>query len=466
VKTRAALAHHSLEAEGPGGFVASPARHPAAVATPLGQRQSVTHAAALTVAIIAAVILALMVVRAMGATRGDFEAYYSGAWAIRENTALYDRALAWRDAGFAVKYPGPEPVSGSPYVYPPMFAAALVPFSFLSLEVAGLIWLGIGLGCLLGTAYVLIGLLFPSLAAWVRVPAVLGLGGLIALYQPARSILFTGQGDALLLFLMALALAAFTHRRDARAGSWIALAIAIKPTAGFLILFLLWKRAYRAAIVATGLSAALVLAPFVVLGADVAADAYAAAQYWSSAAFGVSPVNQSPYGLLLRLLTPNAYTVPIADAPLSVFVLRILVIAGTFGLLAASVGRSRAVPPSRIALEFGMMIIGMLLAGPLSEDNHYLYLVIPFVATAAILLVRRALPGRPALAAGFAAVLAYLSLPTLNALDNAFYAYYIAPVTWPLSLLTGMHVYGLIALAILVLLVARREAREARGSSA
>src|SRR5439155_23959005 len=99
------------------------------------------------------------------------------------------------------------------------------------------------------------------------------------------------------------------------AALWLALAIAIKPAAGFLILFFFWKRAYRAGMLAGALAAALIAAPFVLLGARAAADGIAVATYWSSPTFAVSPIHQAPYGLLLRLFTPNVFTVPVVDAP-------------------------------------------------------------------------------------------------------------------------------------------------------
>jgi hypothetical protein len=408
-------------------------------------------------ALLGAAILAAVVVRGVsGAWLGDFSAYYTGAAALASGDRLYAGALAWRDAGFAVNFPGPAPSAGNPYAYAPAFALTLIPLTAVQFQPASLIWYALIVVSVVGIAYTLARLLLPGDTRRVVMTA-MGIGGLLALFQPVRSILFTGQIDTMLLLLLTLTLAAFTLRKDMLAAVLLALAITIKPTLGVFVLYFLWKRAYRAAFVCCAVAGTLLIAPFLILGLDALSDFLAVLQYWTSPAFGASPVNQSPAGLFLRVFTPNAWTVPFVDAPQLVTLGRVLVAGVTLLTLMTLVPRARATTPTQSALEFGLVVVAMLLAGPVSQDNHYVFLVIPMVSLAAVLPTHWRSSSRSVVALGIAlvAVYVYLSLPTLLALDYANYAYHVAPVTGSTVLLTGMHVYGLTVLAVLGVIIAR-----------
>jgi alpha-1,2-mannosyltransferase len=408
------------------------------------------------VAGVALVALLALFVRTLDAPRNDFAVYYAAARSIRDGASVYAPALAWVDAGYTVHAPAPDPLGGvSPYVYPPIFAVELIPLTFLPLPVATVIWSAFTMACLLAAAYLLVGLLFPGASGWAKLVAVLMLGAIITFFQPARSTLYFGQADALLLLLMTLGLAAFARGRDRSAALWLAAAIAIKPAAGFLLLFFLWKRAYRAAALAAAVGGLLVLAPFAFLGPQAAVDAFRVVTYWSSASFAVSVINQAPYGLLLRLFTSNPFTVPMLDAPFLATVLRVGVVLATLLLLALTIRRSRAVAPAQLAFEYGLVIIGMLLAGPLSENFHYVYLALPLVVTGAVLFTGAPGWARLACAAALLLVLGYLSLPGLTTISHGFYEHYTSPLVWPRSLFTGAHLYGLVALTLLMVVVWR-----------
>jgi hypothetical protein len=215
------------------------------------------------------------------------------------------------------------------------------------------------------------------------------------------------------------------------------------------------KRAWRALVVCGMVGTLLLGISAAAIGLSQTLDFISVASYWSSPTFAVSPVNQAPYGLLLRLFTVNAYTMPILASPVLATLLRVLVIGGVLLILAISIDRSRGVSPRRLAMEYGLVLIGMLLASPLSEDIHYTYLAIPLIALAAI--ARAARPSRAAgvVGAGLVVVYVYLSLPMLHAAKMAFYAFYDAPVSAPRLFLTGAHLYGLMALAIVALIALR-----------
>lgn len=429
---------------------------------PLVRRGSMSFWGSIAALVVASSLLLILFVRhSVGSAFTDFHVYHNGASAIRQGNPLYELALAWRDAGYADFHPTAtlttttEPldrnagVHSIPYNYPAGFAFAFLPFTFIPKDVGRLIWFTIVFACLVGAAYVLVGTFFKGPRAQ-RMAGATGLSVLMALFQPTRASLYQGQVECILLFFLALSFSAFVRGRDYRAGWWLALAMIVKPFLGFLVLFFLWKRSYRAAISACVCGAILFLGPALILGPGVLFDFLAVAAYWSTPEFLASPFNQSVYGLLLRLLTPNAFTVPMVDAQFLVEVSRWTLTGISLLILAVSVSRSRAVTVSQLGLEFGLTIVIMLLVAPLAEDIHYTHLLIPLVAFVAALKHSWSLaPMTVAIAAMTAAVYGYLSLPGLRLTAMASYSFYDSQVSGIDVLLTGAQVYGLACMAIM-----------------
>jgi hypothetical protein len=408
--------------------------------------------------ILAALILLALYVRTVSSGLGDFEAYQSAALAVRHGDRLYEHALAWRDAGFAVNFPGPRPLAdrypgdhNTPFVYPAVFALVFVPVTFLPPEAGRLLWLTIVFGCLLGAAFVLGDLFFPA-RRLQRIAIAVSLALALAIFQPSRASLTSAQVDSALLLLVALSLSAFVRGHDSRAGIWLALAAAVKPFLGFLVLVFLWKRAYRATATVGALSAVLLLVPALLFGMSTLVDFAVVASYWSSPSFAVSPFNQSLYGLSLRLLTVNAFTVPIIDAPAMASAVRASATVVVMLVLAMSVSRTRTAPTDHLGLELGLAVVAMLLVAPLAQDIYYIHLAIPLVAIAAVIKgswSRRLCPW--ALGVGTAAVYLYLCLPTLRSLSMAHYAFHDARISGLQVIQTGAHFYGLAAVAMVTL---------------
>lgn len=378
----------------------------------------------------------------------DFDAYYRTISDFRAGGELYTQALNWRDAGYAVNSPGNESqnADGLPFVYPPTFALAMAPLTFLPYQLALILWFAVIIGSVAGTAHLTVRMLLRR-GRRDHIAIVVAVTGLLALFQPVRGILATGNVDTLILFLLTLALADYREGRSARAGIWLALASLIKPTVGFVLVFFLWKRDWRA-IVACGVVGSVLLGiSAAVIGPQQTLDFIAVASYWSSPTFAVSPVNQAPYGMLLRLFTSNPYTVPILALPMLATALRVAVIGAVIVVLARSIRMARATSDARLVLEYSLVLIGMLLVSPLSEDIHYTYLGLPLIAIGCIVFNRRLDRLAQMLGLGLLAVYAYLSLPLLGAAKMAFYTFYVEPVAAPRLLLTGVHLYGLLALA-------------------
>lgn len=381
----------------------------------------------------------------------DFEAYYSGASALRHGEPLYARAAAYRDAGYALDHPTiPPPVEGMPYVYPPAFAVVLMPLSLLPYDMARQVWLVFLFGCLLVAAYVLTGLVFPRPAKPAAV-AVAAVAVLLAFFQPARASLFSTNAELPTFLLVTLMTAALARGRWSQAAVWLALAATIKPTLGMFVLYLLWKRAYRATAISLALLAVLQLAPALIFGVGLLRELADIAAYWTQSPWAAGPINQSPYGLLLRLFTTNPYSTPVLDAPMLATVLRWTVVGLMLALVAALVRRTQDMPRRHAMLELGVVVTATLLLAPLTQDIYCIHLAIPLAIIAGTVLERPRTRQALLLGAGVALVYGYFSLPSLRFISQAYYLFHAAPLTGTTILLTGVYVYGLVAaLAVVV----------------
>lgn len=432
-----------------------------------------------SIALIALAVLALVgaLVYYLRLPPDDFETYYGAALAVRDGGRLYERALIWREAGYAVSAPMTPPTQGTAFIYPPFLAVALVPLTWLPYQVAHALW-GYGLLlCLAGVAVVLARELptDPSDSAaaprpWLQVAAlasavVLGL----LVFQPMRASLTSKQVDVVLLLLLALSLAAFARRHDTQAGIWFGLAVAIKPFLVLLTLYFLWKGAYRLVVAAGLLSATLALGPFLFLGVGTFVDYVTGTGHFAGPVTAASPISQSIYSVLLRTFTENPYARPLVDAPWLVLPLRVALGGGAVILALVGVRRTRALPTTTLALEHGLVLAAGLLAIPLTENIHLTYLVIAIVA--GLLAAGRcwSASGRARwLGAALAGLLIVLSLPGLRLFSHGFYHYYGGPLGYPLAL--SMSVYlvllaGLAGVMLLMLRAQRRLDRDARAAA-
>ena len=124
------------------------------------------------------------------------------------------------------------------YVYPPVLADLLLPLTFLSLPAATHLWLGINVGFLILTAFLLTRLLkLPMLS--------LGAGLLllsVLCFTPALQCLVDGQITIFLLLLWAAGLLLYQEDHVEASAVLFALAAAIKLTPALVVLpFLIWR---------------------------------------------------------------------------------------------------------------------------------------------------------------------------------------------------------------------------------
>ena len=259
-----------------------------------------------------------------------------------------------------------------------------------------------------------------------------------------------GQPDILLLLLTTLALLAHLRRRDLLAGVLLGAAAAVKPTLALYGLYYLKKRAWGTLCTAALTGATLGLAPFLLLGPAAFADWFAISRYFGGPDYGSYPNNQSLRGLLLRAFVGGPQHEPLLVSPLLATILWLLVALAVLALWWRFVPATRQ-PPLRAVAEYALTIALILFAAPLSEDIHYVALLLP-LAFLADELAHAAQTLRWRILAAVALLAFLLPLPVL--------AERVAPDS-PLHLLASApYLYGLLPVAAALMLwlnAARRQ---------
>jgi len=327
----------------------------------------------------------------------------------------------WREQGYWMGDPRPRPtVEEGPYVYPPVLALVLIPFLALPRGVATYLCFLVGFLAVVGTAYLL-----SRLLGYRNLTAFLAIAALMVYFQPMRRNFWFAQVDTVVLGLLILGLALFTARREVLAGLAIALAVSVKPFAGFVLFYFLWKRSYRAAaalIVGSGL---LVGVPLLALGLHTVGDYIAGTSWWVGPQAASTIANQSPSGMLLRGFTALNGPPRIAELPWLVLPLRGAVVLLVGVTLALLVSRERRLPGPTVVAEYGLLLLGMIAVSPLGEDLHFVYFAVPLLASA-VLCYRAWAADRGMRLLGLAVLLMYgvflYPLHTLLERDGPFYA--------------------------------------------
>ena len=296
---------------------------------------------------------------------------------------------------------GENPWERYNYPNPPIMALMLRPLLAMRPEAAAYTWFFLKVGMTLLSLYWVFRLveqpdqIFPP---WAKVLTVL-LG-----IRPIMGDLIHGNINLFILFLVVAALYAFHRGRDVLAGVVLALAIACKVTPALFVPYLLWKRAWKSlAGCAAGLVLFFAVVPSAFLGWQKNAEDL---NSWAKNMIVPFVVrgevtsehnNQSLPGLAYRLLThspsfsnyvndrytPQEYHNVVALDPAAVRWL----LKGCMVLFAGLVVwscRTPTVPRDgwRLAAEFAVVVLGMLLFSERTWKHHCVTLVLPFAVLA------------------------------------------------------------------------------------
>jgi hypothetical protein len=314
------------------------------------------------------------------------------------------------------------------YPNPPVMAVLLLPLASLPPLAGALVWFYLKAAM----AVVAIGWVFRLVEepgrpfpAWGQTLAVL-----LSL-RPILGDLEHGNVNLFILFVVVAALTALRARRDLTAGLLLGLAISCKVTPALFVPYLVWKRAWRAlAGVVVGL--ALFLWPGVVpsLRLGYAENQRQLVSWYEEM---VRPFvvegkvtsehpNQSLPGLVYRLATASpsfstyvgdVYTPTEYDNVLRLDPSRVRwLVKGCMALFALAIVVTCRTPTEprqgwRLAAEYSLVVLGMLLFSERTWKHHCVTLLLPFAVLSYQLSAGRP---RPARAWGIAAVLAASAL--------------------------------------------------------
>lgn len=303
----------------------------------------------------------------------DFQSYYDAATAVRRGVNPFGPAAAFIHSYSSAN--ANNILQGVKfYVYPPAFALLLIPFTFLGIQQAFLVWVILSVILLAAAAYFTLGLAMKN----PSVMSVLLLTAAASLTRVVRIEYFLGQAD---IFSLALIVAAFWTRLrgwQLPAGILLGLACLMKPVLLPLVAYLLWKREIGVAVAAAVSFLVLLLSPFLWLGSQTFQDQVLIWRFWSSE-YLAFPGNYAPRGVLIRFMTPNAVMAPAVDAPLVAMAIWLALIAVVVILTAAVVSPEPLRRDAMTLLELGLVISAILLISPLTEYIHLMLLMIPLV---------------------------------------------------------------------------------------
>lgn len=320
------------------------------------------------------------------------------------------------------------------FSYPPFTALVFTPFTVLSFRPAAVLWQVLSLGFLAVAGWSL----------WRSVPLSLETGFVLVsvalVFEPLENSLGLGQINLLILALTGLFLAALHARRPAMAGVAIGLAAAIRVHPALFLLYLAWRKEWRACAwgVGTAMACTLIAIPLVGWDATVQYATQVAPKY-ARAFVGLG--NHSLTGMLINTGVGLLDAVPVD-------LWRFIGQAASFGLLAAAFAVLRPtgrVAPDRMVMEIAFLFAVLLLATPNTTINHLVFTFIPL----AVLLERALGPDRQV------ALIPWIAVAVL--LIGGINDYYAHPLiaAGPAVLLGGIKTYGLMILAVLTFRLVR-----------
>lgn len=184
-----------------------------------------------------------------------------------------------------------------------------------------------------------------------------------------------GQVDLVLLLLTTGAFLAGRARRDILAGVALGLAAAVKPTLALYGLYYLRKRAWATLGTAAIVGTLAGVAPFLILDGGALRDWFTIARYFGAGDYLSYPTNGSLRGVLLRAFVGGPGRAPLLVSPPLATGLWAIVAGATALAWWRRVGPGRGTAAA--AREWSLTVALILFAAPLSEDIHFVALLLP-----------------------------------------------------------------------------------------
>lgn len=375
--------------------------------------------------------------------------------------------LRWRDA---LQHVADEDIyQRYAYPNPPIMALILRPLASLSPLACSLCWYYLKLGMtVVAIAWVFRLVEEPGLP-WL--PWAKALTVLLSL-RPILGDLSHGNVNLFILFLVVAALYAFHHGRDWLAGLTLALAIACKITPALFVPYFLWKRAWSTvAGCLAGLVLFLVLVPGWFLGHETNLQLLNSwtrqmiTPYLVEGTVTSEHSNQSLPGLVFRLGTHSPSFLDERGEPLHYDNWAALaprhagwIVKGCMALFAGLIVWSCRTPTTnrqgwRLAAEFSLVILGMLLFSERTWKHHGVTLLLPFAVLSYYLAVwRPSMPLRIYLIGSLAVTLLLMTSTSTTGMSD------VLDEAAKRAQVYGAYVWAyLVLIAVLVTILRRRD---------
>ena len=349
-----------------------------------GRRQEADHFWRLVVLVIAAITVIVLLIAC-------------GRKAWKQQGAFFD----WRPVAVAV-FDGVDVYAEHHFPNSPIVAVFLYPFALLPPFLGGL-------------AFALVKITLAAIAVYWAIDIARGARshppwwaiGLILLLslRPIEADMQHGNINIFILFFVMAGLRAFTRDRRMLAGVLIGLATVVKVTPALFILYFIWKRQWRtvagcgAGILGAVLLPALLIGPWTNVELHHAWFNYMIAPYVvGGEVFYTDHMNQSMPGLVFRLVT-DIHALHLNDGAINFsinflalepgqaqMVVRVLLLAVVVWLAFACRTPAADRGDWRLACEFGLILIAMLILSERTWKPHFVTIALPVACTILYLL--------------------------------------------------------------------------------
>jgi hypothetical protein len=387
------------------------------------------------------------------AYRKDFFQEYLLARAVMAGLPVYAPLpeLAERLEG-----PLPYSVFPQPSPHPPAVLIFALPLAFFSYRTALIIWLILELTLLFFTCRLILRRYFSANQWWA--PLVLATG-LIATF-PVSLELAVGQLMLLTLFFLTAGWLALRSSRDLQGGALLGLSLAVKFIGWPLILFLLFRRRWRAAISAASTFLIANLVGALIVGFNQTAHYYRYVAPIGSKLYESEFLNFSTWASGRRLFAGTANNIlqtvniePLFHAPALAPLMAVILTLGVVCLAVVLAYRS-----SDFDSAVAVLVCASAVVNPIAW-HHYLVLLIIPVAVAIKGLMNNSFPGRLTVAAVL--IVLALLLPHLDHIASSMATGSPPKVPAPVAFLALVPLAATIALMLLVWSISKGETRSA-----
>lgn len=313
----------------------------------------------------------------------------------------------------------------SGYVYPPLFAAILVPLTWVSNDLAVRIWLVLMQLAVLASLVLIYRRIGPPSRG-----ELLCLVAVLATFFPLISSALTGTMNALLLLLLTAAWSAWLARRDVPSGVLTGVAAVFKLFPLALLPYFGWRRQWK-------LLAAMLAAGLVGIGAGLFVTSVGHNIYYYREILPHLTVgtgyreNQSIAGFTARICSPGTSQVGggtgwcgrLLDWPLVLLV---------FGLVLSVASRA-----TRSGLEFALAVSSLPLISSITWGFHLVILVLPVT-----LLLRQVFSAAVSRSAGRIMMLAWLCFSVAPAIHYLLIFHPLPHWPWVLNVIPAGITYA------------------------